>query len=344
MRTYYFSVLLTGLLFLISCSESTVVPVPDDLLTQLNGSVTLYSLISNNEIQNRIIYSDRDKQLFDDNFIRANIRISPDRKHFAYVKHSSLHPWFGYYTEGVPTITISDDLSGNETELMSSDLKTVYFIDWISENKIAVASNEDSLNSITVLDLNGNILFRSEVSGLYQLSMLPDNKHLVMYASTQFAVMDIDDYSIKEYPSDKWLTTYSAPFYTDSSFVITASGNFYVEFHLSDNSINNGQFPEPDGQTIYLNADYRVTYNFEEEKQLKLFEGDVLLKAISVNKYACGRGLFLTGENELYILAQAFNIDDEHVMIKVNFNSGKVSRLTNHGEDHFMIDIVFYDY
>ncbi|MEN8194848.1 MAG: hypothetical protein ABFS12_18650 [Bacteroidota bacterium] len=333
------------IIFLSSCGDNPVGPTQVDNLLEMNGPTIIYSLVSESSIGNRIYNSETDKALFDDNSIRSNVRISSDKKSIAYVKNASLHPWSGYYTDGIPTVTISTDMGETEKELLNSDSLSAYFIDWIRNNKIAVSSVESGSPYLTIIDTNGEVLERKSTSNVYKMYMLPDGKHLVAYNYKEFGVLDVSTYDFQVYDPDAELSTWQTPFFTDSTFIFNSyddEGYRLIEFDLSNNSFEKLSVKTPNVRLVYADATNWVYYNNLENK-LNLFQNGSQISSVILSGYGCDVGLSLVNENEFYFIGESRTVDDEGIIVKVDFNKNNVTKLTNHGEDKFIVDSKFYN-
>ena len=340
----YFSLIIIGLLFH-ACDNNPVAPKDDNNLSQMSGPTIIYSLIGEHSAKNRVYNSNSDKLLFDENHIRSNIRISPDTKSIIYVKNASLHPWFGYYTEGIPTVVVSTDMGKTETELLSADSTSAFFIDWISNNKIAISSVENGSTYLTIVNIAGEVIERKNTSGVYKMCMLSDGKHLVAYNFEEFGVLDVTTYEFQIYNPNSELSAWQAPFFTDSTFIFNSydnGGSRIIEFNLKDNSFEKYSIKTPNTILVYADAINSVYYNNEENK-LKLFKYGSQIYSVKLNGYGCDAGLSLLDGNEFYFVGESRTVDDEGLIVKVDFGANKATKLTNHGENKFIMDSKFYN-
>ena len=341
-KTFYLS-LLIFVLFFNSCDNNPVEANQNNSLLQINGPTIIYSLIGENQIENRVYNSKSDKLLFDDNYIRANVRISPDKKNIVYVKNATLHPWFGYYSDGIPTVTVSNDMGKTEKELLHSDSSSAFFVDWISSEEIAISSVESGSPYLTIVNIDGDVLLRKKAANVYKMYMLPDGEHLVAYNSKEFAVLNVSSYDFQTYNPSGELSTWQTPLFTDSTFILSSyenNGYRLIEFNLSNNSFKKISIKTPYVRLIFADKTYWVYYNYVENK-FELFRNGSQISSLVLDGYVCDAGLSLINENVLYFVGSAGN--DESVLIKVDFNSGKVEKLTNHSQNNFIVDYVFYN-
>lgn len=342
-KTIY-SALIMIMMFLSSCDDNPVGPTQVDNIFDMNGPTIIYSLIGENSMTNRINNSNSDKTLFNVNSIRSNVRISSDKKNIAYVKNASLHPWYGYYTDGIPTVTISSDVGKTEKELLSADSTSAFFIAWISNDKIAISSIENGSPYLTIVNTNGEVLERKGVSNVYKMHMLPDGEHLVAYNYEEFAILDVSSYDLQIYNPDCELSTLQTPFFTDSTLIFNCyinDGYCFLEFNMSNNSYNILSIKTPNVRMVYADASNCVYYNYLENK-LNLFQNGSQISSITLNGYGCDVGLSLVNENEFYFVGESRTVDDEGLIVKVDFSANKATKLTNHGEDKFIVDSKFY--
>jgi len=327
------------------CDKNPVAPKSENSLQRLNGPTVIYGLVSDNLLENRIYTANSDRRLFSDNTIYSNIRMSPDKKNTAYVKNSTLHPWFGYYSNGIPTVTISNNINNNEKELMRSDSSDVLLIEWISEKNIAISSKEDSLFYLSIINSDGDTIKRMKVTQLYKLYMLPDGQHLVAYNNKEFGVLNTLSYDFQQFSPGGDLSTWQLPFYTGASFILNTfdNGYHYIEFYLVNNSYRKIAIKTPDTRLVFANANYCVYYNFSDRKKFTLFKDGVQISSLFIDAYVCEAGLALTEQKDFYFAGESTQIADEGVIVKVNFDTNQISKLTNHGENHFIIDCIFYN-
>lgn len=343
-KIMYFPAIVFVLLFA-SCEDNPVGPNHDVNLLKLTGPTIIYTLVSDNFITNRVYNSGADKAIFEDDYLSSNIRISPENKYIAYVKNASIHPWYGYYTDGIPTVTVTTDMGKTEKKLLRADSSGAFFIDWISDDKIAVSSKEAGSFYLTIINSVGDILERKEVTNLYQMYMLPDGKHLVAYNIKNFGVLDVSTYDFQIYNPGGEISTWQTPFYTDSKFIFSSyrnEGYRLIEFDLSNNFIKILSLPSSNDRLVYADANNRVYYNISE-KSLNLFHNGSQISSVILSGYRCSAGLSLDNENDFYFIGESSTVDDEGVLVKVDFSAKKITRLTNHGEDKFIVDAKFYN-
>ncbi len=326
-----------------SCDDGPLGVGNNENLLHLSGTTILYSLIGEDSIENRVYNSNTDKKLFANNSIRSNVRISPDKKTIAYVKNASLHPWFGYYTKGTPTVTISTDMGVTEKKLLSADSSSAFFLDWIEDDVLAVSSVEDGSPYLTILDTNGKILKRRRTSSVYRMCMLPDNKHLVAYMYKGFGVLDVLSYSFNEYIPGGEFSSFQTPFFIDSTFVMNCDDNGYklLEFNLKNNSFEKWGIRTPNIRLVYANTNYKIFYNYVDNK-VNLFKNGSQIKSVALTNYGCDSGLSLVNDNVFYFVGKVRGSNDEGMLGKVDFTSGKITKLTNHGINKFITDYVIY--
>lgn len=340
-----YSALIMIVMLLSSCDDNPVAPTQVDNIFDMNGSTIIYSLIGENSITNRVYNSNSDKAFFGDNSIRSNVRISSDKKNIAYVKNASLHPWFGYYTDGIPTVVVSTDMGETEKELLSADSTSAFFIDWISNDKIAISSVENGSPYLTIVNISGEVIERKSTSGVYKMHMLPDGKHLVAYNYKEFGVLDVSTYEFQIYNPDSELSTWQAPFFTDTTFIFNSydnDGRRLIEFNLNNNSFEKFSIRTPNVTMVYADATNWVYYNNVDNK-LELFKNGSQINSVKLNGYGCDVGLSLVNGNEFYFIGESRTVDDEGLIVKVDFSANKATKLTNHGENKFIMDSKFYN-
>lgn len=348
-KNYIYTLILS--LLVCSCGKNPDESNSEVDLSILNGPTIIYDLVGDNFFENRINNSNSDRVFLSDDYSRFNVRISPDKQRIAYVKNLVFYP-FGIQNNGVPSVNISNNMGKTENVLMTYDSLSVYFIDWISNNRLAVSSREGSLHYITIINIEGEVLFREQVESFYLIYMLPDEQHLVTYNYVQFGILDVLTYDFQEFNPCEEIDDFHLeetdsfiflPFYAGSSFIFNLDSDEYLECNLNDYSYKIYPLLNANERLLYANSTYHIYYNYSDE-QLKLYEENELISTADINRYVCEIGLYLTEGNELYLIGESKEIDDEGVIIKVNFDSNHLTKLTNHGEDKFISNFMYYDY
>ena len=89
---------------------------------------------------------------------------------------------------------------------------------------------------------------------------------------------------------------------------------------------------------------FHIYYDNKLDKPLKIYNSCTLIDSFAIDGYTCKTGLFFSEERELYFIGEAKNVDYESPIVKVDFDTDQISKLTNHGEDKYINDLAFYEF
>jgi len=92
---------------------------------------------------------------------------------------------------------------------------------------------------------------------------------------------------------------------------------------------------------VYTNSFFEIYLNCEK---LYLYIKKELVETIDISGYRCHSGLYITSDNDFYFVGELSGRDDVGVIVKVNLDTGKIDRVTNHKENQIIINYNCYDF
>ena len=339
LRKYYIFVLI--IILILGCDKNPTKHHQSTKISSLSGPTIIYDLSGERSFKNRFLNSDKDDVLFDGNNTKSFIRISPNKNNIAYVKNYQNHIFGIQNNEDIPAVCVSDINFENEISILKGDSSNIYCVEWINNKQLAISSYEEPNYYIYILNENYEIIEKKEVNNFYGLYMLPDSKHLLAYRYDKFGLFDVFSNNFIEFNPNEEIATYTLPFFIDNKLILRIYGNKYYNINLENYTCSEDTFSQAEDNLIYANDVGKVCYNYNN-KELKLYINNTMISTIEIKNYLCDSGLNLTSNYEMYLIAESNIVDDESVILKVNFNTKTIECLTNHGEDKFINDARYY--
>jgi hypothetical protein len=314
--------------FLMSCENNPAA----SKFKKIEEDCLLYYLWGENIHENRI-YSLTEGDRFFTSGDLYFLRINENRSKLAYLKEPESK-------ENEQTEIFVADLNGKgEKKVYSGGIP--YDVEWIGNSELALSVKEEEKFFILFTGIDQKeIREKIPVTDQMKLCLLPDKRHLTAYNETDILILDIESGEIKFNYQAEEVAYYQKPFYAESAGTFYLY-DYYLKVNLNDYSCEKFSLEEEE-RLIFWNDQYKILYNYEDNKELRLLEGDQQISSAQLFAYHPETGFYITENREFYCIAEIG--DDESCILKVDFNDGSITKLTNHGEDNIIVDFRYYSF
>ncbi|MBN2411224.1 hypothetical protein JXQ31_05980 [candidate division KSB1 bacterium] len=299
-----------------------------------NNEKNVFKLYINNQNNSSI--------LFPDNEIRSFARISPDGKKIVYIKNQSLHPWYGIVKEGTPALCFTQDMGKTEIVLLNDESINYGSINWINGTQIALSVYKNSEYYFQIINITGVVLLEKKLDSLFKVYVIPNSNYVYLCNNNKFSIINISTSEYREYPVNENIAIYSPPIVVNHKIIIMLMDNTYLKYDLDTHSYETFLTLDYENRLIMMNSNEKVFLQHGEASKLVLYQNDEMQKSITMSTYKCDAGLYLSEDYILYFVGEVG--DDEGGFFKADFNTGYITKLTNHDENNFLVDFAFYNF
>jgi len=332
--------LIATVILFVGCDSTNDDNNNDEITIDMSKPVTLFSYFYEgvgplSDIQ--FLNGDKIFNPFLDNVNRSYPSLSLDKTKIVYLYNFMYVPMYGPY--GSPSVKYYDIENNTDIEILpETGSETILYLNpiWISESMISVNKIDNNTISIIIVNLDGELIAEKEIdtdSGVEQF-LSPDNNYLVLKTDV-VKLYDIDQNLITDINSD--IKFSSKPiFYDDKFYFNTESGCKF--FDLSLMQMDSLDIPE---ELCFINDKIKIT---ENNDCLKLFDFNLnLIDSIVIEDCNYYGSLQSYQDSTFYFYGENDLIEDEGAVYKVDFNDLSIDKISNLGEDHFIIHINSFD-
>ncbi len=331
-RTLMGSIIFLIVVEFMACESDPLKTETEERIKNLNEAQIIYLLSGEDFTENRVITKNSKDYSLDRPVFSWSLRMNRENQFAAYIKPSERLDYIELTNTSPLCLSHAD--GSNEKILLNDSTAIYYYVEWVNESTIAVSMQNGMKEAVIAFyDLQGDALFSYNLADdiINQVYMLPNRKHLVVYGEKHIVIIDSQELTaVYTYTSDLEIATYKLPSYTGSTLIFDLFNKQYLHVNLSDFS---DEIVTLDQKMVYCNRNNTVYYT---DNKLKLYHAEKEVGQVDLSDYHFEQAINLTNDQHLYCVAERG--DDQMDILLIDFQNGKMTKVTSHQEDNIIYD------